>query len=85
MTVQHAQAAARYQAIADLLAADGCVDVVDIANRLGVAQETNPARPSRDGDRGKLQRVHGGAVRSRCRSAHHAQQPASPRPRMILR
>jgi predicted ArsR family transcriptional regulator len=40
VTVQHAQAAARYQAITDLLTADGRVDVVDIANRLGVAQET---------------------------------------------
>ena len=37
MTVKQA---ARYQAITDLLAADGRVDVVDIANRLGVAQET---------------------------------------------
>ena len=40
MTVQHAQAAARFQAISDLLAAEGRVDVVDIASRLGVAQET---------------------------------------------
>ena len=40
MTVLRALAAVRYQAITDLLAAEGRVDVVDIANRLGVAQET---------------------------------------------
>ena len=63
MTVQHAQAAARYQAIADLLAADGRVDVVDIANRLGVAQETIRRDLRAMETAGKLQRVHGGAVR----------------------
>ena len=63
MTVQHTQAAARYQAIADLLAADGRVDVVDIANRLGVAQETIRRDLRAMESAGKLQRVHGGAVR----------------------
>jgi DeoR family transcriptional regulator, fructose operon transcriptional repressor len=63
MTVQHAQAAARYQAITDLLAADGRVDVVDIANRLGVAQETIRRDLRAMESAGKLQRVHGGAVR----------------------
>ena len=63
MTVQHTQAAARYQAITDLLAADGRVDVVDIANRLGVAQETIRRDLRAMESAGKLQRVHGGAVR----------------------
>ena len=63
MTVQHIQAAARYQAITDLLAADGRVDVVDIANRLGVAQETIRRDLRAMESAGKLQRVHGGAVR----------------------
>ena len=63
MTVQHAQAAARYQVIVDLLAADGRVDVVDIANRLGVAQETIRRDLRAMESAGKLQRVHGGAVR----------------------
>jgi DeoR/GlpR family transcriptional regulator of sugar metabolism len=63
MTVQHAQAAARYQAIGDLLAADGRVDVVDVANRLGVAQETIRRDLRALEGAGKLQRVHGGAVR----------------------
>ena len=59
MTVQHA----RHQAITDLLAADGRVDVVDIANRLGVAQETIRRDLRAMESAGKLQRVHGGAVR----------------------
>jgi DeoR family transcriptional regulator, fructose operon transcriptional repressor len=59
MTVQHA----RHQAITDLLAADGRVDVVDIANRLGVAQETIRRDLRAMETAGKLQRVHGGAVR----------------------
>ena len=63
MTVQSAQAVARYQAITDLLAADGRVDVVDIANRLGVAQETIRRDLRAMENAGKLQRVHGGAVR----------------------
>jgi DeoR/GlpR family transcriptional regulator of sugar metabolism len=62
MTVQNAQAVARYQAITDLLAADGRVDVVDIANRLGVAQETIRRDLRAMESAGKLQRVHGGAV-----------------------
>ena len=63
MTVQHAGVAARYQAITDLLAADGRVDVVDIATRLGVAQETIRRDLRAMESEGKLQRVHGGAVR----------------------
>jgi DeoR family fructose operon transcriptional repressor len=63
MTVQNAQAVARYEAITDLLAADGRVDVVDIANRLGVAQETIRRDLRAMENAGKLQRVHGGAVR----------------------
>jgi DeoR/GlpR family transcriptional regulator of sugar metabolism len=63
MTVQHGQAEARYQAITDQLAADGRVDVVDIANRLGVAQETIRRDLRAMESAGKLQRVHGGAVR----------------------
>jgi DeoR family fructose operon transcriptional repressor len=59
MTVQHA----RHQVITDLLAADGRVDVVDIANRLGVAQETIRRDLRAMENAGKLQRVHGGAVR----------------------
>jgi len=59
MTVQHA----RHQAITDLLAADGRVDVVNIANRLGVAQETIRRDLRAMESAGKLQRVHGGAVR----------------------
>ena len=59
MTVQQA----RHQVITDLLAADGRVDVVDIANRLGVAQETIRRDLRAMESAGKLQRVHGGAVR----------------------
>ena len=78
MTVQHAQAAARYQAIADLLAAEGRVDVVDIANRLGVAQETIRRDLRAMESAGKLQRVHGGAVRHRRRSARHCATASPP-------
>ena len=63
MSVHNAQAAARFQAITDLLAAEGRVDVVDIANRLGVAQETIRRDLRAMETAGKLQRVHGGAVR----------------------
>jgi DeoR/GlpR family transcriptional regulator of sugar metabolism len=63
MTVQHAQAAARFQAISDLLAAEGRVDVFDIASRLGVAQETIRRDLRGLENAGKLQRVYGGAVR----------------------
>jgi DeoR family transcriptional regulator, fructose operon transcriptional repressor len=62
MTVHNAQAVARYQAITELLAADGRVDVVDIANRLGVAPETIRRDLRAMESAGKLQRVHGGAV-----------------------
>jgi DeoR family transcriptional regulator, fructose operon transcriptional repressor len=62
MTVQRVPAAARYETITDLLAADARVDVVDIANRLGVAQETIRRDLRAMESAGKLQRVHGGAV-----------------------
>ena len=63
VTVQQAQASARYQAICEWLATEGRVDVVDIANRLGVAQETIRRDLRSLETAGKLQRVHGGAVR----------------------
>ena len=63
MTVQNPQASARYQAIGEWLATEGRVDVVDIANRLGVAQETIRRDLRTMESAGKLQRVHGGAVR----------------------
>ena len=62
MTVPQ-QATTRYQAISDWLTAEGRVDVVDIANRLGVAQETIRRDLRTMESAGKLQRVHGGAVR----------------------
>lgn len=63
MTVQQAQASARHQAIGVWLAAEGRVDVVDLASRLGVAQETIRRDLRNLETAGKLQRVHGGAVR----------------------
>ncbi len=63
MTVQQAQAAARYQAINAWLSAEGRVDVVEVALRLGVAQETIRRDLRSMETAGKLQRVHGGAVR----------------------
>ena len=63
MTVQNPQASARYQAIGEWLASEGRVDVVDLANRLGVAQETIRRDLRSMETAGKLQRVHGGAVR----------------------
>lgn len=63
MTVQQAQASARYQAITDWLAAEGRIDVADMAHRLGVAQETIRRDLRSMETAGKLQRVHGGAVR----------------------
>ena len=63
MTVQNPQASARYTAIGEWLATEGRVDVVDIANRLGVAQETIRRDLRTMESAGKLQRVHGGAVR----------------------
>jgi DeoR family fructose operon transcriptional repressor len=63
VTVQHQQSAARYTAIADWLLAEGRVDVVDLASRLGVAQETIRRDLRTMESAGKLQRVHGGAIR----------------------
>jgi len=63
VTVQQAQSSARYQAISEWLAAEGRVDVVDLALRLGVAQETIRRDLRIMETSGKLERVHGGAVR----------------------
>lgn len=63
MTLQHQQSAARYSAISEWLLSEGRVDVVDIASRLGVAQETIRRDLRTMESAGKLQRVHGGAVR----------------------
>lgn len=52
----------RYQAIERWLAAEGRVDVVHLARRLGVAQETIRRDLKVLEDAGKLERVHGGAV-----------------------
>jgi DeoR/GlpR family transcriptional regulator of sugar metabolism len=52
----------RYQAIGRWLAAEGRVDVVDLADRLGVAQETVRRDLRVMEEAGKLERVHGGAV-----------------------
>jgi DeoR family fructose operon transcriptional repressor len=53
---------ARYQAIIDWLSAEGRLEVVEVANRLGVAQETIRRDLRTLESEGKLQRVHGGAV-----------------------
>jgi DeoR/GlpR family transcriptional regulator of sugar metabolism len=63
VSIQNAQAAARYEAIAEWLSTHGRIDVADIANRLGVAQETIRRDLRTMETAGKLQRVHGGAVR----------------------
>ena len=63
MTLQHQQSSARYTAISEWLLSEGRVDVVDVANRLGVAQETIRRDLRTMETAGKLQRVHGGAVR----------------------
>ncbi len=63
MSPQHVQAAARYQAIEAWLTAEGRLDVVDMAARLGVAQETIRRDLRTMETERKLQRVHGGAVR----------------------
>jgi len=62
--VQPQQSATRFAAIAEWLAVEGRVDVVDIAGRLGVAQETIRRDLRSMETAGKLQRVHGGAVRA---------------------
>lgn len=63
MSVQQQQAVARYQVISELLNDEGRIDVVDIAHRLNVAQETIRRDLRSLESAGKLQRVHGGAVR----------------------
>ena len=52
----------RHEAIEGWLAAEGRVDVVHLARRLGVAQETIRRDLRVLEDAGKLERVHGGAV-----------------------
>lgn len=52
----------RYQAIARWLTLEGRVDVLDLATRLGVAQETIRRDLRVMEDAGQLERVHGGAV-----------------------
>ncbi|MCW2810972.1 MAG: DeoR/GlpR transcriptional regulator [Friedmanniella sp.] len=61
--VQPVQPSARYRAIEEWLSAEGRVDVVDMAFRLGVAQETIRRDLRTMESDGKLERVHGGAVR----------------------
>lgn len=62
MRTQPAHAAARYQLIMQWLHSEGRVDVVDVATRLGVAQETVRRDLRTLESDGHLQRVHGGAV-----------------------
>lgn len=52
----------RHQLILDLLTAKGRVDVVDVARRLHVAQETIRRDLRALESEGSLQRVHGGAI-----------------------
>lgn len=56
------QAVSRWTSITQWLEAEGRVDVVDIASRLGVAQETIRRDLRTLEAKGQLQRVHGGAV-----------------------
>jgi DeoR family fructose operon transcriptional repressor len=56
------RSSSRHQAIARWLADEGRVDVVDLAHRLGVAQETVRRDLRVMEEAGKLERVHGGAV-----------------------
>ena len=58
VTAQQAQATTRYQAIAGWLADEGRVEVVDLATRLGVAQETIRRDLRTMESAGKLVRVH---------------------------
>jgi DeoR family fructose operon transcriptional repressor len=57
-----APVSARHNAIMRWLGAEGRVDVVDAANRLGVAQETVRRDLRTLENSGRLQRVHGGAL-----------------------
>ena len=63
MIAATAAPSARYEAIAAWLLEAGRVEVADIADRLGVAQETIRRDLRILEQSGKLQRVHGGAVR----------------------
>lgn len=62
MKTHHAQVTARYRSLIQWLNADGRVDVVEAAARLGVAQETIRRDLRALEQDGRLQRVHGGAV-----------------------
>lgn len=57
-----ASVTARHQLILDLLAADGRVEVVGVARRLEVAQETVRRDLRTLENAGHLERVHGGAI-----------------------
>jgi DeoR family transcriptional regulator, fructose operon transcriptional repressor len=57
-----APVSARHNVIMQWLEAEGRVDVVDAANRLGVAQETVRRDLRTLENSGRLQRVHGGAL-----------------------
>ena len=57
-----APVSARHNVIMRWLGAEGRVDVVDVANRLGVAQETVRRDLRSLENSGRLQRVHGGAL-----------------------
>ncbi len=63
MSVAQPQSSARHQAITGWLTEQGRVDVVDLATRLGVAQETVRRDLKAMEAAGTLQRVHGGAIR----------------------
>lgn len=62
MTGPTGTAASRHEAITRWLSAEGRLDVVDVATRLGVAAETVRRDLRTLETAGKLQRVHGGAV-----------------------
>ena len=62
MTAQVEGAAHRHRHIVDRLEAMGRVEVCDLAERLGVAQETIRRDLRVLEQQGHLQRVHGGAV-----------------------
>ncbi len=62
MSVAQRQTSSRHRAISEWLTAQGRVDVVDLATRLSVAQETIRRDLKAMEAAGKLQRVHGGAI-----------------------
>lgn len=62
MKINRAQVSARYNSITQWLDAEGHIEVVEAAGRLGVAQETVRRDLRTLEQEGKLQRVHGGAI-----------------------